>query len=123
LPVAKVPWRADGRTNAHKCNIRHSLLSCDENSRFFNLQLRDRTFNGKLPDVPACREFTEVQKDLDDIVDKIKATGDPEIRHTLLKQMMVLVREALGEVEAAAAVSRPDPRPQGSSPTPAAPIT
>ncbi len=73
--------------------------------------------------MPACREFTEVQKDLDDIVDKIKATSDPEIRHTLLKQMMVLVREALGEVEPAAAVSRTNPRQQDSSPTPAAPVT
>jgi hypothetical protein len=107
----------------HRRNICHSLLSCDENCRFFNLRLRDRTFNGKLPDVPACREFTEVQKDLDDIVDKIKATSDPEIRHTLLKQMMVLVREALGEVEPAVAVSRPDPRPQDSTPIPASPVT
>jgi len=109
--------------NPHRRNIFRSLLSCNENSRFFNLRLRDRKFNGKLPDVPACREFTEVQKDLDDIVDKIKATSDPEIRHTLLKQMMVLVREALGEVEPAVAVSRPDPRQQNSSPTPAAPVT
>jgi len=82
--------------------------------------LRYRKFNGKLPDVPACREFTEVQKDLDDIVDKIKATSDSAIRHTLLQQMMVLVREALGEVQAVTAVSHTDPRQQDSSPSPAA---
>jgi hypothetical protein len=73
--------------------------------------LRDPLFSGKLPGVPAYREFTEVQKDLDNIVDKIKATDDPTIRHSLLQEMMLLIKEALGEVEVAAAASGNDPQP------------
>jgi len=83
---------------------------CYENSPIINLLLRDLTFSGKLPGVPAYREFAEVQKDLDGIVVRIKATNDPAIRHSLLQEMMLLIKEALGEVEVAAAASGNDPQ-------------
>ena len=72
--------------------------------------LRNLIFDGKLPCVPAPREFAEVQKDLDGIVDRIKGTNDPAIRHSLLQEMMLLIKEALGEVEVAAAASGNDPQ-------------
>src|SRR5207249_80997 len=45
---------------------------------------------GMLP----SRGFNEVQKDLDDIVSKIKGTNDPTLHHSLLMDMKLLLKEA-----------------------------
>ena len=49
--------------------------------------------------VPAQREFSEVQKDLEDILTKIKGTNDPTLRRSLLRDMKLLLKEADGLTE------------------------
>jgi len=44
--------------------------------------------------MPPNRGFSEVQKDLEDILSKIKGTNDPTLRHSLLQDMKLLLKEA-----------------------------
>ena len=41
------------------------------------------------------REFTDVQRELEDVLSKLKATKDPNVRRPLLREM----RHLLGEAE------------------------
>jgi len=49
--------------------------------------------SGKLRDV-ADRRFTEIEKDLQDTLSRIKGTKDPTLRHLLLRDMKLLLAEA-----------------------------
>jgi hypothetical protein len=40
------------------------------------------------------RQFQEIERDLDDTLSKLKATRDPALRHLLLRDMKLLLREA-----------------------------
>jgi hypothetical protein len=62
---------------------------CYENSPIINLLLRDLTFSGKLPGVPAYREFAEVQKDLGGIVVRIKATNTLQFASLLRNDALI----------------------------------
>jgi hypothetical protein len=58
------------------------------------LRRRILSYTTDVPDTENRPEFPEVQRELDEIITKLKATNDPNLRRELLKQMGKLVAEA-----------------------------